>query len=307
MTDVATTVAAPITTAPTTQAPAAPATSGTNAPSGQETPKAVSTPDPKPELFEMKVNGKTVRMTRDEMVRRAQLAAGADERFEQAAAKEKHVTGILSRAKSNPIGALMEAGLTKDEAREAFESWYSTEYIEPEALTKEQRDLKAAQDELKRYRTLEKEYKERLKAEQEEQEVSVQRELIQKQIIEAMDSHKLPRSKFTVSRIAFYMRQAAQKGFEAPMDLIIQQVKQERADLVSNNVQDADYSGLIDIFGEDVIKRIISEHLKHVRGNRQKANPSLFSDTTKVDENRSTGKISMAEADAKLKRLMGRA
>lgn len=277
---------------------------GSNAPTGQETPKTPPEAPPKPEFFEVKVNGKTVRMTREDLIKKATLADGALEKFEQAAAKERQMNAILSRAKSNPVGALMDAGLTKDEAREAFENWYSSEFIEPEALTAEQRELKKAQDELKRYKALEKEYQEKTRAHQEEEEVKTHRESLQKQIIDAMDEHKLPRSKFAVSRVAFYMKQARDKGFEAPMDLIMEQVKEERKYMFQDVPEDANYTDLIHIYGEDVVKRIISEHLKHIRDQRGKA---AIVAQTDIKKDSGKGKLTMREAEENLKRLMGRA
>ena len=296
---------------------AAPAPTGQNAPSGQETPRTptgavnapggeieIKVPDAKPEMFDVKVNGKMVRMTKDDLIKKAALADGAFERFEQAAAKERQVNAILAKAKSNPIGSLMEAGLTKDEAREAFEAWYSSEYIEPETLTKEQRDLKAAQDELKRYKEQEKAWRERKQAEQEEAEVNTHRELLQKQIIDAMEEHGMPKGakKFAMSRIAFYMKQARDKGFDAPMDLIVQQVKQERDYLIQDIPEDANYQTLVDLYGETVVKRIISEHLKHIRTLRGKAAPAV----SEVKPTETTTKLSMREAEQNLRKLMGR-
>jgi hypothetical protein len=309
MTDAAPVVAAPVSTpasanpAPTPSVPATPAPAGSNAPSGQETPRA-SAP-PAPEMFDVKINGKTVKMSREDVIRRAQISEAATERFEQAAAKEKHINGILAGAKQNPIGALMNIGLSKDEAREAFEAWYSSEYIEPEALSPEQREIKAYKEKLARYEKQEAETKAQQKHQQEEQEIAAHREVLQKRIIDTIEEHGLPKTSVTVGRMAYYMKLAQDKGFEAPMDLIAQQVKQEQERQLGEIPEGADYGYFVKTLGETLVKRVISEHLKHIRTQRAQPGAIPIVDA-KSKKDPVAGKVSMADAERNLKKLMGR-
>lgn len=308
----------PSTSAPSQPAvaPPTPAPTGQNAPSGQETPRAPGTASPektepaaKPELFEIKANGKTQRLTREELIRQAQLGYSATERFEQAAAEGKRINAILAKAKTHPIEHLMEAGLTEDEAREAFESWYSRKYIEPESLTPDQRKARALEDELKRYKQAEKDWQEKQRESQLQAETSAHREVIQKKIIEAMDANGLGKlskaaKTFAISRIAFYMKKAAEQGYEAPMDLIAQQVKEEQAYFRQDPPDGADWTGLIEMYSEPFAMYFVKAHLSHIRTLRGKPEPTPVAQAEGT--NTSGGRISMRDADIKLKRMMGR-
>lgn len=308
-------VAAPVSSPTPAPAPVAPSPTGQNAPDapslkqGNTEKRAVSTPPAQPEYFEVKVDGKTKRMTRDELIRSAQLGMSATERFESAAQKEKQIASILDSAKKNPIQALMDPalGLTKEQIREAVEAWYAQEFIEPDTLSKEELRARNAERELKTYKEREADAKAKAQAEEEDRLTSQQREIMQKQIIDSIEEHKLPKNKFTVSRIAFYMRQAALKGFDAPMDLIVSQVKKERNDLIADLAHSAPgYDQLVEIFGEETINRIRTEDLKRLReGKAAKLGMPVFPGSSEggSEPKDKSGKIDMSEVTRRLKQM----
>lgn len=257
----------------------------------------------KPELFEIKVNGKTQRLTRDELIARAQLSESATSRFEEAAQARKQVEKIISTARSNPIEALMDPalGLSKDQIRDAFEKWYAQEYIDPETLTPEQLRLRDSEAELKAYKDREREAKE--KAEQEEQEklTHQQTENLQKTIVEAMESSGLPKTKFFVSRMAFYMRQNLLNGWEAPTSVIIAQVRKERQEIMSDLTESSDPETLIALLGDGVVNKIRQHDLKKLR---EKRAPS-FQPSTPREESETEEKVDYAEVKRAMRKQWG--
>ncbi len=254
---------------------AAPVTQNTPPPTSQPTApetKAPSQPAPTPpEMFEVKVNGKVVKMSRDEVLGHASMSHAAQAKFEEASKSRKQVESIISRAKSNPIEALMDPalGLTKDQIRDAFEKWYSAEYIDPETLTPEQRKLKEAESRLKKYEDDEKAKLDKEKTDQEEQLTARQREYLQGQIIEAIDKSGLPKTKFIAGRMAFYMRENLRQGWEAPIEMIVQQVKKERQAIMSDLVDSSEGDVLINMLGEGVVNKIRQHDLKQLRERRR--------------------------------------
>lgn len=236
--------------------------------------------DPKPtqaeiEYEELIVNGKTHKVTKDEMKRRAQLGWSATEKFESASAKEKKVQKILESAKSNPIGMLTdpELGLTKDQIKDAFEKWYHKEYIEPEGLTEEQRIAKKNEERLKKYEEQEKTIKEQQEKEEQEKMTASQRVEMERSLIKAIEENKLPKTKFTVGRMAFYLGQAIKSGVEVPMDLIAQKVQQEKQDIIGELLHTQDIEAAIQILGEDFINKVRQYDLKRLREKRSGLNP----------------------------------
>lgn len=263
-----------------------------------ETPKAQA-----PELFEIKVNGKTQRLTRDELIARAQLSESATSRFEEAAQARKQVEKIISTARSNPIEALMDPalGLSKDQIRDAFEKWYAQEYIDPETLTPEQLRLRDAEAKLKAYETAESESKAKKEAEEQEQLTARETENLQKTIVEAMESSGLPKTKFFVSRMAFYMRQNLLNGWEAPTSVIVAQVRKERQEIMSDLTESSDPETLIALLGDGVVNKIRQHDLKKLR---EKRAPS-FQPSTPREESETEEKVDYAEVKKAMRRNWG--
>lgn len=227
------------------------------------------------EYEELIVNGKTHKVTKDEMKRRAQLGWSATEKFESASAKEKKVQKILETAKSNPIGMLTdpELGLTKDQIKDAFEKWYHKEYIEPEGLTEEQIEARKDKERLKKYEEQERLKEEQQKKEEEEKMTASQRVEMERSLIKAIEENKLPKTKFTVGRMAFYLSQAIKSGVEVPMDLIAQKVQQEKQDIIGELLHTQDIEAAIQILGEDFINKVRQYDLKRLREKRNGLNP----------------------------------
>lgn len=236
------------------------------------------------DLFEITVNGKPKTVTREEAISYAQKGYAAHETWEQASKTHKEVTQIrnqvekiISTAKSNPIEALLDPalGLSKDQIREAFEKWYTQEYIEPETLSPDQRKLREAEMRLKKYEETEAQKKKQEEDEQQAQLTNQQRDYLSNKIIEAIESSGLPKTKFFAQRMAFYMRQNLLNGWEAPIDMVVSQVKKEYREGMGNISKDSTAQQLIEMFGEDVINKIRKHDLEQLRSRRQ--NPSIQS------------------------------
>lgn len=254
------------------------------------------------ETFDVKVNGRTIKMTRQELIDHASMSHAAQSKFEEAATIRKQVDKIVKTAKSNPIEALMDPalGLTKDQIRDAFETWYSKEYIEPESLTAEQRKLKEYEERIKKFEDGEKEKKQREEQDAHEKLTTQQREYLQNQIVEALESSGLPRTKFFASRMAFYMRQNMLNGWEAPIGVIVKQVKAERQGMMSDLVQSSDAKTLIGLLGDEIINKIRKHDLEELRNRRQAQAPSFGSRPNVPDTNE---KISSSEVNRRLREM----
>jgi hypothetical protein len=256
------------------------------------------------ETFDVKIGGKVMKMTRDEVIAHAQMSHAAQQKFEEAAKTRKQVEKIIHTAKSNPIEALMDPslGLTKDQIRDAFEKWYSQEFIEPETLTPEQKKYKDQERELERYRQAEKEAQEKATREQMERMTGQQREYLQQQIIDAMEKSGLPKTKFFAQRMAFYMRENLRKGWEAPIELIASQVNKERKEMIADLVANADYATLKKVFGEEMINKLHRGSLEEIRARRgQVSQPGAPTQSTDGYGNQE--KLSSSDVNRRLREL----
>ncbi len=267
------------------------------------TKQEAKAPQAQAEKYEIKVNGKVKQVTKDELIRLAQLSEAATDKFETAAQKEKRIQSILSKAKTNPMEALMDPdlGLTKEQIRGFVEDWYNREFIEPDTLTPEQKRLKELERENAQFKKIQQEAEEKAKQEAEAKAEAEYTQVFQQEIIDAIEANKLPKTKSTVKKIAFYKRQALLNGWEAPMELICEKV---RSDIKSEDseVESYTYDDFVNRFGEKLIKKLISEDLKRIREKREGASKSFSNDELKPSSKKSD-KVSMRDAAKKLKEM----
>ena len=258
---------------------------------------------PSSEMYDVKVNGKMVRMSRQEVLDHASMSHTANSKFDEASKLRKEVDKIISTAKTNPIEALMNPalGLTKDQIRTAFEHWYNQEYIEPETLTVDQKKIKEYEMKLKKYEEEESQKKQQAEHEENEKMTTQQREYLQTQIIEAIDKSGLPKSKDVVKKIAFYMRQNLINGWDAPMDMIIKQVKADRQSMLRDDVQNSNAEQIIELLGDDVVNKIREHDLKRLRERRQAPSFQKNSSITNAGSYSSNEKVSSSEVTRRLR------
>jgi hypothetical protein len=243
--------------APMTQAGSKPTTPATDAQA------------PAPKTYEVKVNGKMVKMTEEEVLARARMAEAADQRFSEAAKLRKETEAKLARIRDPEqfIEALMDPalGLNKDQIRAKFEEWYEREFIEPEKLTVEQKKIREQEAKIKQFEQDAKQ-REEIKAKAEQEELTERaRGEIQAQIIEALEGGQLPKTNFTVRRLAYWIQRNKANGWDAPTSMLVSQVKKEFNTSIRDMVESADGEALINILGDGVIQKLRKYDLEQLR------------------------------------------
>ncbi len=255
-----------------------------------------------PKLYDVKVNNKVVKMTEQELVLHASKSHAADSRFNEAAKMREQHQRFQEQVKKNAIQALMdpELGLTKDQIREQFESWYNDEFIETEKLSPDQKRAKDLEAQIKKYEEKEKAELEKKAADEEEVSLGKEREYYQGQIIDAMEKSGLPKTEDNAKRMAFYMRQNLKNGWDAPIEMIVQQVKNDQKSWGSNLTEHSTVEQMIEVLGEGVIQKINQHYLNQLRESRKTGTQSFgkVSDPTPKDSNK---KASYADVDDKLR------
>ncbi len=232
------------------------AESGNEGTEVHEAPKPQGAPKPKaeakePEWHEVKVNGQVRRYTTEQLRAKASLAEAAMEKFEKASEFAKKEAAFKEKLAKDPIAALLEQGLTADQVRQHMEGWYKKSFIDPEMMTPEQRKIQEYEAKLAKYEEQEKTTAQQAAEEQERQQMDATREAAQKEIIQMLETSGLPKNRFTVARLAFWQRQNLANGYEAPPDVLVQQVKDERAGIIRHDFKEASIEQIQDVLGED--------------------------------------------------------
>lgn len=246
--------------APVIETPNTPAPDAGGAPAG-----ATPAPEPKSggpltaeQLIELKVNGTSRKYTLDQLKARASLADASHERFEKASQIEKSQKEYDEKLKKDFIGALVEKGLSKEQIKTRFEQWYKENFIDPETMSPEQKELA----ELKRWKQQQEQERQEIdeqkkSAEQKEFEQK-ERQNYQKEIIETIEKFDLPKTRFIVGRIAYWQGINLSKGYDAPPEVVVQQVREEEQSILKNAVKSrmANPEKLVEYLGEDVVNAI---------------------------------------------------
>jgi len=219
--------------------------------------------------WKLKSQGKTHEVTDEaELIRLAQMGLGAHEKFEQAAKSRKQSEALVELLQKDPTKALSSLGL---DVRQLAEDFLVSEAKKLQ-MSPEERERSEIQAEIQR---LKGEKEELLKEQQTERISKLQAQYevdIQDQIIKAIDQYKLPKNPKTVSRIAEYMANALENGYEATaLDVatrVRQDLEEEHRSLFSHyNVED-----LLKLIGDQKAKEIRQYEVNKVKA-KSPANP----------------------------------
>lgn len=260
------------------------------------------------ELYDVKIDGKSYKMTLEELKSHASMSSAAQKRFADAAQIKKQSEGLISKFKGSPMEALLDPalGYTKDQIRTIMEDWYTKEFIEPTKLTPEQLRLRDAEARVKKYEEQEKAQKARDDAANMEKLTSHQRESLQKDIIDALDKSNLPKTKYTVGRMAYWMQKNIENNFDAPMSVIVKQVQREQDSVMQSLVNASDGDALIGLLGEETVNKIRKYDLARLMPKinpptpvAQERAPSSTPSKSKEDD-----KTSMASVSKNMRRLI---
>lgn len=175
-----------------------------------------------------RVDGEDIKITKAEAIKRLQVEAAGEKRMQEAATIRKQAGEFINWVKQNPIAALAKVGIDFDKLAE--DRIY--EKLQYQAMPEHERKLHDTtktlaerEAELKEFKekqeASEKQAREAVEAERIEKATNEARTVLEQQMIHAMEVTGLPRNKFTVTRMALYMRDAIAKGYKdvTPMDV----------------------------------------------------------------------------------------
>lgn len=212
------------------------------------------------------------RVSADEYKRMKSLASGSHKKFEEAAQMRKEAENVLSKLR-DPKQAIRlledpKLGLSREQIIGAMEEWYNERVIEPSKLTPEQQKLKDAEERLAEYKAKEDAEKAKEQEDQEKQRDQDEAKRLQSEVLEALKTSGLPKTRFTASRMAHWMRVNEMKGLNAPAALLIEQVRKETRDLMGSLLEASDGDTLANLLGENTIKKVRKYDIERIRARR---------------------------------------
>lgn len=274
------------TSTPGTPSPTPPAMGNKPSPAnGTENLNANSVVKQMEEFFEIPVNGKTQKLSREQVIARAAQASAAQDRFEKANKIFADARQRQESMKKDLFGTLLsdkDLGFKdKNDLRAKIEAYYKQEFIDPEMMTHEQRQIAEQQRKIQEFENKQAEAEEKYRQYQQEQEDHHARETAQKDIIDVLEKGGLDRTNFNGQRTAYYMQMCLKNGWDAPPEVIAAKVKEEGDQITKSSITAALKSGrLVQVLGEENIKAILQDQLQRYKANqpnnmagRQRAQP----------------------------------
>jgi len=240
--------------------PATPVAEAANQVAEAASPQAEQTAPTKQEIKEavkkwkLKSQGKEREITNEaELIRLAQMGLGAHEKFEQASKARKQAESILELLQKDPSKALTSMGMDVRKLAEDF----LVEEAKKLQMTPEQRQKHDIEQEIQKLKA----EKDQLVKDQQEQHIATLQAKyevdIQNDIIAAIDQYKLPKNPKTVARIAEYMANALENGYEATALDVATRVRQDLEE---------EHKALYSHFSvEDLLKLIGDQKAKEIR------------------------------------------
>jgi hypothetical protein len=215
------------------------------------------------EEFELTVDGKSERIKKSELLKRASHASAAAKRMQEATKAKADATRLMNMLKENPLGALKELDGTFDQ--KAFLTKKLAELMDEEMLSPEERQTRQDLAELNSYRQKTKEAEEAKQREELDALAASTQKSLDDEIGEAIKSAGLPRTNSAVKRLATYMLEATEAGLTISTAKLAAQVKKDIQDEVMDLLNTSDDEAFSAILGSDLLTKAQKLSLKKIK------------------------------------------
>lgn len=230
--------------------------------------------------LKLKVNGKERELTEEEVIRRAQLAEAADEKFKEAAEKNRMAEQFLQALKSNPLEVLAHPDLgidVKELATQVLGEEYRRQTMDPAELEREEMRQQLEAYKQREQEELQRREQEELTTRQEQLRQQYQAEY-DKSITSALQESGLPKNPYTVKKIAQIMRDALEYGYDMDAHTAADMVKEQHLNDLSEMFGTLEGEQLISMLGPELAKKIRKYDLAQVKSKLAASQPEAVAD-----------------------------
>lgn len=245
---------------PTTAAPASQTTASESAPKTQAAPTAAEV-----RKLKLKLEGGEVELPESEVIALAQQGKVAQKRFQEAAATKKQAEELITYLKNNPKEAIQKLGI---DVRK-FSEEYLMEVLQQEAMSPEQKRVAEMEAKLKKYETEKKQAEEA--ARQQEMRALEEKHLksYNEMFVKALTESGLPRTPYTVKRMAELTLVANKKGLNLDASQIAKLVREDYQAEMQSLYGSADGSQLMALLGDDGVKKLTKVQVAQLKSKPQ--------------------------------------
>jgi len=222
--------------------------------------------------FKVKVNGIDQEVDEAELLSGYQTRKASDEKFREAAMSRKQAEEFIGLLRTNPMKVLNDPnlGLNFRELAEKF----LVEQMEEEMLDPRDRELRDAKRQLAEIEDAKRQAK---KSEEDQANEELKAKFTNdytNQIVEALASSGLPKTEHTVKRMAYYMHQGVQRGYDLTASDVASLVKEDYIQEQKSLYGSLDGDMLIQLLGADVANKIRKHDVTKFKSSKQTVTPA---------------------------------
>jgi hypothetical protein len=213
--------------------------------------------------YTIKVDGETLELSKEEMVRYAQLGKAGQKKMQEAAEYKKQVNEFIQLLKNDPKAVLNDPSIGIDVVK--FAQQILSEQLEEESKSPEQREQERLKAELEALRKEKKDNEEKSKKEAENAKMQQYENEISDKIIKIMEAGKLPNTPRYLRTVADIMLTAIENNLdispERAASIAREEVLNDNKKLYEN-MSDEEFE---DFLGPDLVKRIQKRSVKKIQ------------------------------------------
>lgn len=212
----------------------------------------------------IKVNGVEKQVSTQDLIVMAQKAESADQRFEESAKHRKQVAAVMELAQNDPMTFLDKIGVKP----EKVEQWLYDNHIAPNILEGDEKEQWERNREFERLKAQEKQREEQDK----NKRIETTREAYQRSIIEAVKSSpEVPKTDWTVNRVAQYMQRAFKAGYrDVTPSEVMPYVAKDWNKIKSSQLESLDEDQMLKYLGEEGTEKVRRALLKKMNASKRK-------------------------------------
>lgn len=243
------------------------------------------TPVPTPaevRMLKLKIDNADVDMPESEVIALAQQSRAAQKRMQEAASSKKQAEDLIGFLKSNPKVAFQKLGI---DIRKFSEDTLM-ELLQQEAMSPEQKKTAEMEAKLKKYEADEKSAKEAAHNKEMSELESKHLANYDQLFIKALSESGLPKTPFTVKRMAELTLVSNKKGLNLDSGQIAKLVREDYQTEMRALYGQADGTQLMEILGEDGVKK-----LSKAQAEKFQAKPQEFSKPQKKASAKKESKV----------------
>jgi antitoxin component of RelBE/YafQ-DinJ toxin-antitoxin module len=218
------------------------------------------------QLIPIKVDGKDVALTLEQLKILAQKSAGSDKKFAEAAAYRKKTGELLEDLKSRPMEVLQKLGLDVKKLSEEF----LTPIYKRELMPEEERKVFDLEDENQRLKRQQEEAEKAAKSRVNQAQAAAYRQQLDKEIPTELSKVDMPRNPNTVMRVIKYLMDGNDKGLEIPVSKAVALAKEDYEEERVKFLKELSPTDLAKYVGEDKLKELKKQELVKIKSPQDK-------------------------------------